>query len=154
MRSSSLVVSSVLFLAACGGAGVAPQDARQAFEEAGVEFTENELADGRPRLMSDSDEDLIVELIGGETVEKATVAIFGLNPSTVDAEGTFPGSRYIEVLDETFAPGIQEWAVEELRTRAGGSWSATEEFNGWTAEAEMSDAMGNLFSLSVARADE
>ena len=144
-----------VLLVGCGGAGaVAPQDARAAFEEAGVDFTENELADGRPRLMSESDENLIVELIGGETVEQATVAIFGLDPSTVDAEGTFPGSRYIEVLDETFAPGVQEWAVEELRTRAGGSWSATEEFGGWTAEAEMSDSLGSLFSLSLKRSDE
>lgn len=149
----SIVVLAAV-LTGCGGAGaVAPQEAREAFEAAGVQFTENELSDGRPRLMSDSDENLIVELVGGESVEQATVAIFGLDPSSVDAEGTFPGSRYIEVLDETFAPGVHEWAVEQLRTRAGGSWSATEDFGGWTAEAEMSDAMGNLFSLSLKRAD-
>lgn len=121
----------VLALTACGGQASA-ESITEAFEEAGLELKERELNDGRIAWSSDSDEDVIAEVIE-DPVQNAYLM---LPPLEGDASGSFPGSRYVDVLDESLVPGLRKWIEEEAEGRSGGSWSAEREFGRFTVEIE------------------
>jgi hypothetical protein len=145
MRLSVIVA---VILTACGGQGSSPSDLAAAFEAAGAPLAERELNDGRTAWSSDTDEDVVVELIedeDGSAVEEAFVFVPALRGDAAD----YPGARYVAVLDEHLAPGLTDWIAEEAAGRSSGGWSATREFGSWTAEIENDpDTLGS-FTVSL-----
>lgn len=145
----ALVVISCLVLAACGGQA-APADIAQAFDQAGVALSERELNDGRTAWSSDTNEDVVVELVEsqeGEEVEEALVAV----PALQGDGGDYPGSRYVAVLDEQLADGLADWIAEERSGRSSGSWSSTRDFGGWSAEIDNDTEFLQSFTVSLKR---
>lgn len=142
-------VGVVILLAACGGQ-TARGDLTSAFEEAGVVLAERELNDGRIAWSSDSDEDVLIEVIQPEAdgpITHATVMVPALRGN---AEG-YPGERYVSVLDDTLVPGLSDWITEEASGRSSGDWKSTREFGDWTATIDNDPDTLGLFSVNLDR---
>lgn len=140
----ALLVAALL--TACGGQG--GERVRGAFDDAGLPLEERELTDGTTVWSSNSDEDVIAE-ISGDPVDKAYLMVPPLDDDI--AEG-FPGSRYVDVLDETLASGLRDWIEEEAEGRSG-SWSEEREFGAFTVEIENDTQTLPSFNVSIERSD-
>ena len=137
-------------LTACGGqAGT--QDLVAAFDEAGVPLEERTLNDGNTAWSSDSDEDILVEVIE-DPLKRAFVWVPAISDDVTDG---FPGSRYVEVLDDKLAPGLMDWIEEAAAGRGTGSWEATRQFGSLDVTIENDPStLGAFTVLVVTEADE
>lgn len=133
-----------VLLAGCGSqAGV--QDLVASFDEAGVPLEERKLNDGSIVWSSNTDENVLIEVVG-DPVE----SVFLFMPALSGEVGeSFAGSRYVQVVDDTLAPRLMEWIIEEAAGRSSGDWSATRDFGSTTVEIDNDPTTLRAFTVSL-----